>query len=251
MTPTPDSAKPVVTTERVTKRYTSYSTNPWVWTKDREKAAQMVADVQWTGEDIGEKVGVHRVTIERWKRCPEFQERVTQIIDSYKTKIRRQGQAIKERRVQSLIDDFNATTRILRERGLDAEWMDEHGNVNSDGGPGGVTGFIAREYQDRKSVYKFDAALMKSRMELRRQIAIELGEWEEKTAIEHSGEIKLPTAKLADADIEREIRTIGASLGLIAQPEAQTLVEGEDGVFEEQKAGDPAADEAAEEPKDA
>jgi len=192
----------------------------------------MAADLQWTGEEIGAAAGVHRVSYERWKRRPEFQERVAEIVKSYKLKIRRQGQAIKERRVQSLIDDFNATTQILRERGIDAEWMDEHGNVNSDGGPGGGTGFIAREYQDKQAVYKFDAALMKSRMELRRQIAIELGEWEEKTAVEHSGEIKMPTAKRSDADIEREIATIGAALGLIAPPTAETLMKQEDGVYQ-------------------
>jgi hypothetical protein len=42
----------------------------------------------------------------------------------------------------------------------------------------------------------------------------------------------MPTAKRSDADIEREIATIGAALGLIAPPTAETLMKQEDGVYQ-------------------
>ena len=38
--------------------------------------------------------------------------------------------------------DFNATSKILEERGVDAAWMDDLGNLLPVGGPGGSTGFI-------------------------------------------------------------------------------------------------------------
>ena len=259
MTPTPDSAKPATTTAPSLV----YKNLPhglgtgvinWFWTKKRAKAAELLCSSAKTDEEIAKAVGVTRQALAKWKRAPEFNERRTELMAALEERMKNDFVASRIGQVKLLAADFNATSKILEERGVDAAWMDDLGNLLPVGGPGGSTGFIAREYQgvgkQQKPVFKVDAALFKVRQDLLRQIAILRGFWSEKSEVEHSGEIKLPTAKLADADIEREIRTIGASLGLIAQPEAQTLVEGEDGVFEEQKADEPATEEAAEEPKD-
>jgi hypothetical protein len=62
--------------------------------------------------------------------------------------------------------------------------LDEDGNKRREGAPGGATGFITRDFKSTRDalipVYAFDAALMKERRELRKQIAQELGEWTEK-----------------------------------------------------------------------
>ena len=169
---------------------------PWFWTRKRELAAKLVADETLTGTEIGNQVDVGRRTLDRWKTSPEFQARVDGYIEAFKKSVRQKFLAVKEVRLQSLIEDFNATTLILRERGIDAAWMDETGHIRKDGAPGGSTGYLAREYQNRetadvihegkpakvarpKAIYRFDSAIMRERRELRKQIAIELGEWDE------------------------------------------------------------------------
>ena len=247
MTPSEQSAPQVTTAEPLV----NYKTLPhglgtgviqWFWTKKRAKAAELLSSDALTDEQIAKKVGVSRQSLATWKRAPEFQARRGELMAALEERMKNSFVATRAGQVKLLAADFNATSKILEERGVDAAWMDEQGNLLPAGGPGGSTGFMVREFQgvgkQQKVVFKADAALFKVRQDLLKQIAILRGFWSEKSEVEHSGEIKLPTAKLADADIEREIRTIGATLGLLAQPETQTLVESEDGVFEEPKAAE-------------
>jgi hypothetical protein len=168
---------------------------PWTWTKKREDAAKLmcqgVSDVL-----IARKLNVNPRSIARWKDRDEFNERRTELMAELTLKVKREFLANKSGRIQSLVEDFNALSLILNERGIDCEWLDEAGKPRKSGAPGGSTGYLAREYQSRdtadvmhegkpakvtspKAVYKFDSAIMRERRELRKQIAIELGEWEE------------------------------------------------------------------------
>ena len=168
---------------------------PWTWTKKREDAAKLmcqgVSDVL-----IARKLNVNPRSIARWKDRDEFNERRTELMAELTLKVKREFLANKSGRIQSLVEDFNALSLILNERGVDCEWLGEDGKPRKSGAPGGSTGYLAREYQSRdtadvvhdgkpakvsspKAVYKFDSAIMRERRELRKQIAIELGEWEE------------------------------------------------------------------------
>jgi hypothetical protein len=145
---------------------------------------------------IARKLNVNPRSIARWKDRDEFNERRTELMAELTLKVKREFLANKSGRIQSLVEDFNALSLILNERGIDCEWLDEAGKPRKSGAPGGSTGYLAREYQSRdtadvmhegkpakvtspKAVYKFDSAIMRERRELRKQIAIELGEWEE------------------------------------------------------------------------
>jgi hypothetical protein len=155
---------------------------------------------------IARKLNVNPRSIARWKDRDEFNERRTELMAELTLKVKREFLANKSGRIQSLVEDFNALSLILNERGIDCEWLDEAGKPRKSGAPGGSTGYLAREYQSRdtadvmhegkpakvtspKAVYKFDSAIMRERRELRKQIAIELGEW---------GEVKIPDSDRLD-----------------------------------------------------
>ena len=168
---------------------------PWIWTKKREAAAKLMC----LGEPdvlVARKLDINPKSLTRWKQRDEFNERRAELMADLTIKIKHEFLANKSGRIQSLIVDFNALSLILNERGVDAEWLGADGKPRKGGAPGGSTGYLAREYQSRetadvmygdkpakvsapKPVYKFDSAIMRERRELRKQIAIELGEWDE------------------------------------------------------------------------
>ena len=141
----------------------------FLWSKQREEAALLAAADELTDEQIGKQVQVHRAQIARWKLIPAFRARVREHVEAWKSRFRDEGMCIKERRIQSLLDDFHATDTILRERGKELE--------GTSGGAG--TGFICRDYKGKdadREVFFFDAALMRERRAIREQVAEELGQ---------------------------------------------------------------------------
>jgi hypothetical protein len=178
-------------------------TKSYKWTKRRELAAQLVADDSLNDEQIAARVGISGKQLDRWKKIPEFSARVDGHLALWREQIRRDGLAVKERRIQSLIADFNATTRILNERGHDLAMLDEQGNQRREGAPGGATGFITRDFKSTRDalipVFAFDAALMKERRELRKQIATELGDWADRH--EFSGRDRGPIITETKSDL--------------------------------------------------
>lgn len=168
---------------------------PWIWTKARRKAAQLLCQGKMDSQ-AADGAGVSRMSLARWKLRDEFNEYRAELMADLNRRIKNEFLANKGGRLETLISDFNATSLILQERGVDCEWLGEDGKPRKSGAPGGSTGYLAREYQSRdtadvmhegkpakvtspKAVYKFDSAIMRERRELRKQIAIELGEWEE------------------------------------------------------------------------
>lgn len=159
------------------------------WTAKREQAAQFVADDNLTDDEICAKVGVSNRQLDRWKAIPEFKVRVREHVAAWKARIMERGIAIKERRIAKYIDDFEATERILRERGAvmaQAAGTDPAAvecGVNYAGGAS--TGFITRDFRGKngdRAIYQFDAALFRERLKIREQLAKELGQWVEKQA---------------------------------------------------------------------
>jgi uncharacterized protein YjcR len=52
------------------------------WDARREEAADLVAGDWITDREIAAKVGIHVVTLERWKQRPEFRARVEAIVEA-------------------------------------------------------------------------------------------------------------------------------------------------------------------------
>jgi hypothetical protein len=192
----------------------------FAWSQQREDAAQLVADDRLSNDAIAAQVGISAKQLERWKLNPEFAARVDKHIALWRERVRRQGLALKERRIESLIADFSSTDVILAERGA----QNEQAVSERDPYAGGSrTGFITRDFKGKDAdtpVYSFDAALMRERRELRRQIAQELGEW----ADERRLNLTLPPVKTA-RDITDALSVIlrAAASGEITASEGQSL----------------------------
>lgn len=152
------------------------------WDDDTETAAKLYADGDLTDQKIADAVGVHRVTLYRWAKTPEFQARVEEHLDAYRKSIRRRGIAVLERRVEHLNDRHERMCRLMAARAADPELAKL---------PGGDTGLIVRDLkgigkgEDFQVVetYSFDSALFREFREHEKQIAQELGQWTSKTEV--------------------------------------------------------------------
>ena len=87
------------------------------------------------------------------------------------------GLALKEARIRSKIHRADLLRQVIAERAKADEMQVA---------PGGRTGLLAIDYKGKDAdqpVYKVDAGLLKELRELEKEIAIELGQWTEKSEI--------------------------------------------------------------------
>lgn len=175
------------------------------WDKRREEAALLVAKDEQTDLAIAAACKIHKVTLERWKKHPEFAARVQEHRDAWRREIKVRGIAERQNRVDSYNDLHDRMQRVIEARAI------EHADV-----PGGDTGLLVRQaklvkvyksderppvdgddddgetlYSAKRDVivyeYAVDTALLKEMREHKKQVAQDTGQWTEKQ--EHSGEI--------------------------------------------------------------
>lgn len=124
---------------------------------------------------------------------------IKEAIDRYRAEIKRKGIAAQQNRIDSYVSDFTLTTQIMAERAEDSDIAQ---------GPGGKTGLIVRTIKGLGSgdnfttveEFAFDAALLTARQTLRRQIAEELGEWQDNLNL--SGDLTTTVRILGGVDPE-------------------------------------------------
>lgn len=140
------------------------------WTKDRLKAAQMLADNSKTDVEIADHLGIGRATLARWKERPEFAARVAEIVAETAGALKAKGIAEKQNRINALSERLDRMQELIAARA--SSMADEIA--------GGETGLLVAIPMQWGSKYAFDAALLKEMREHEKQAAIELGEWSEK-----------------------------------------------------------------------
>lgn len=177
----------------------SENVGKFTWSKKSSRAAQLVADDQLTNVEIAAQVGITDRTLNRWKLDPQFQARVEEIVEKKRESLLKKSIADSDRRQDALIQLFDKAQKVIEAR------ANEHKNV-----PGGDTGLLVRDvrlvkvYESSESappenpededlyfakrtvtveVYAVDTALLKEMRELMKHIAIERGEWTEKTSM--------------------------------------------------------------------
>jgi hypothetical protein len=146
------------------------------WTQRRSQAAQLVADDHLIDEDIAAKVGISSKQLVRWKKQPEFAAKVDELVAEFDRNVRLRGIAVRARRIESYLADWDHIQTILRERGAELAEIS-----------GGKTGYIVRDYKGKDAdtpVYAFDAALFREARALREQLAKELGQWTDKSRVD-------------------------------------------------------------------
>lgn len=161
--------------EKPTKSY------PWTWTGAKYEAAQLIAEDYLTNDEIAERLGITRDTIQAWKRNPVFMAKVQEAIQELGTVASRQAIGKVSRRLERLQQRWDAMHKVIEERAADEKMRDV---------PGGKTGLMVHdvkqigggEHAERVDLYEVDTALLQQILNHEKQAAQELGQWIEKTA---------------------------------------------------------------------
>lgn len=151
------------------------------WTKQRLRAAQLLAEDSLTGEEIAQELGVNRATLHRWSVRPEFAARIAEINEATAAALIKKGVRVKANRLEKLNTAVEKIEALIAARASDMKTV-----------PGGETGLLVRRKkiigsgENAQSIdeYQADMAVIKEYRELLKQAAIELGEWTERQSIE-------------------------------------------------------------------
>ena len=155
------------------------------WTAKREEGALLVAQDELSNEEIAKRMGVSRQALDKWKRQPEFGERVAALVAAMAEAVKGRGIAERQNRVAALNERWNRLWRVIEARA--AQYADV---------PGGDTGMLVcqirvvrvggtgdgERVRDRGftqiAEYAVDVGLLKELREHEKQAAQELGQWD-------------------------------------------------------------------------
>ncbi len=132
----------------------------WKWTRQRVKAANLVADNRLMRAEIAKECGVTTAGLNWWLRVPEFQKFVERRIEETRKILAERYVAVKEQRIGTYIDDFVKTDRVMDKRAADPEIQAV---------PGGETGIVLKNGE-------IDEGLLRQRNTIRKMLAEELGQ---------------------------------------------------------------------------
>jgi hypothetical protein len=197
---------------------TQQNPTPFEWTVARERAAALLADGEFTDQEVADEVGVSRWTLWSWRQHPEFAARVRQITERAGEELGRHAIARKLRRMAAYDRRWRALNRVIEGRAADPAMR---------GVPGGETGLLVRtvkvigsgEAAREVEEYKLDAALLKELRELERQAAEEAGQWGTKhdvRGVAASGSVIPDLESLKKLPLDELMRIHRESLGLPA-----------------------------------
>ena len=150
----------------------------------RQKAAILLAEDDLTDEQIAAAVKVHRATLDRWKHDPEFAALVGDHRGNIIAEALRLPIAKKHKRVAELNDLNERYHRIIADR---AERHTHDMTAPAEAQTGmlvaqpkiSANGTIVTEWA-------FDKSLDSAIKETHKQAATELGQWQERTAVEQT-----------------------------------------------------------------
>lgn len=160
------------------------ATSPIRWTEKLEKLVKATADGA-TREESAREAGLSEATVARYRRHPEFRERVEQRLEETRAELKAEGVA----RRQNRMDGYNARItllgQVIAERAADPDFMDV---------PGYKTGLLVRDAKrtgmdDYVNTFAVDTGLLAEMRAIEKQAAQDVGQWTEKQ--EHSGEMIL------------------------------------------------------------
>lgn len=151
------------------------------WTRQTVKAATLLAENRLTQKQIAAEVGCSPRAVANWLTVPVFKSHVSKLVEETRKILAQRYIAQQDQRIASYIQDFERTDQIIQER---AEALKDV--------PGGKSGLIARDFKAVKDevveVYEFDAALVRERRAIRKDVAEELGQLTQKHDFKFSGD---------------------------------------------------------------
>ncbi|MGI8746553.1 MAG: phBC6A51 family helix-turn-helix protein [Bryobacteraceae bacterium] len=153
--------------------------NTFRWTDKRERAAVLVAADELKDEQIAREVGITRDSLARWKRDPEFQERLREITAAFREAVLSSGIAKIENRTKARHNRWIAMLKLIVARAADPSMQQV---------PGGETGLLVRQVKsigfgrDSQIVeeYVTDTGLLRALETIEIAAAQDLGQFAEK-----------------------------------------------------------------------
>jgi predicted phage terminase large subunit-like protein len=90
------------------------------WSRKTERAALLVSQDELPDKAIAAEVGVNESTLERWKRFPEFRDRVQEHRDLWREQIKAKGIAERQNRIDALNERWNLMREVIDGRAEDS-----------------------------------------------------------------------------------------------------------------------------------
>jgi hypothetical protein len=166
------------------------------WNSKREEAASLVADDSLSDEQIAERLKINRATLHRWKIHPDFQARIKEIVEETRSALLKRGILSKENRLEFLRDRQERMMEVIAARAI----------AHADEVAGGETGLLVKDIKgigkgedfEKIEVWAVDTGLLRELREHEKQVAMELGEWQER-----STHVNLDMTNCSDDELER------------------------------------------------
>lgn len=191
-------------------------TQGFTWTAQRTRAAILVAEDALSDEGIANALGINQSTLWRWKQHPAFAARVAEKVAALDRAVSRYRIARRRERIRILDQQ---QTRLLELQ--DARAVEYAGKV-----PGGETGLMIPQVKiggggpDGPLVvteWVRDDISPELRA-LQKQAAQELGQWSEKSTIDHTGGIRREIVVVgADEGVAGDVSDVAAFAGIEAE----------------------------------
>lgn len=130
------------------------------WTAQKEEAALLVARDELSDEHIAGQLGIARKTLARWKKAPEFGQRVISIVEETRAALLASGISERCNRLDVLNDFWKRLRIVADERAADPTMAKV---------PGGKTGLLVRtlrtigsgEHAEKVEEFTIDGVLLK------------------------------------------------------------------------------------------
>jgi hypothetical protein len=194
--------------------------------KRREQAAQLVAEDRFPDVRIAEICDISEACLSKWKKRPEFAERVKELTGIYGERVLKYGLARRERRLAVLSEIHDKILTLIDARARDAEMAAT---------PGGSTGLLVKTNKFSRvgktlqvyEEFRADIGLLKELRAIQEQTARELGQWREKhelSGVDGKG-IGIDVSNLSDEQLHERLAGHLAKMGLVemSAEEAQRL----------------------------
>ena len=165
----------------------------------QQLAAQLVAEDELGDDKIAERVRITTRQLRRWKQRPDFRARVAEISRLLGETILRRAIARKASRIRAMDERWAGLQQIIEERAVDPAMLSVRG---------GSTGLIIMKQKGSGIEYVVDHDILKAMLDLEKQAAQELGQWQEKIEIKSEQQIKI-----TDEEKEALLKALYARLG--------------------------------------
>lgn len=175
-TPPPTNTSGMTVTLLKDGRQWTYA--PFEWTAVAELACNLIVEGRLKITEIAEQARVSEQTIYKWRRHPDFQERVKEFRERYAAVVMHLGITRLECRMEAMHERWIALRNVIAERALDPDLQKV---------AGGSTGHVVRtkgkttrdqqgEIVETSEEYEVDTGLLAAILDLETQAARQMGQ---------------------------------------------------------------------------